>query len=449
MKRVFICLLFVCLLAAGGCCTPRQEAKVPKYIILFIGDGMSMPQRFAAEEFSRQMGYGKLAMNHFPNHAPTRSVSANSLTTDSAASGTAIACGSKTSNGRIGVDAKGKRLESVAELAKKKGYKVGIVSTMVINHATPAAFYGHRTSRNQYYELGIDLIDSNFDYFAGGAIKNSSNVFKGQKQDLFALARKKGYKTIDAKKDFMALKPGCGKVIFSASPGYMPADMETPATGVTLTDLTVKGLELLKNPKGFFLMVEGGCIDYYGHGNDAAGNIRETLALDKAVKAAVDFMKKHPEDTIIVITGDHETGGMTMGVAGGRFNPAALNGQKVTYKTFANMVKQARAQNKKMTFEDAKKLVTANFGLKFSGDAKKDPMVLNAAQIKALEDGFKKKRLWSAVRVVMAQKAGIGWTTSSHTGVPVLTTAAGVQSQLFSGYIENTEISSKLKSLIR
>ena len=449
MKKTFLFLvLFMALLVSAG-------EKLPKYIILFIGDGMSYPQRMIAEEYSVKMGMGKLAMNHLPFHATTRTSSANSIITDSAASGTAIACGVKTNNGMIGVDPGKKRLQSSAELARDKKWKVGIISTMVINHATPASFFGHRVSRQQYYDLGLDLIDSNFDFFAGGGIRQVQgkgkvkDLFK--RPDLYELARKKGYKTLNSKKEFMALKPGCGKVIYSAAPGYMIPDMDTPADGTTLADMTVKALELLKNPKGFFLMVEGGAIDSFGHGNAPRGNIGETLALDKAVKAALAFQKKHPEDTLIIVTADHETGGMTMGVAGTGYAmyPERLAHQKVSEGEFGKIVANELKKNPKLTFADARKLLTKYFGLKFTGDIKKDPMVVSKAQLQILADGFKKKRLHYAARTVMSQKAGIGWTTSGHTALPVLTTATGVQAQRFTGFIENTDISKKIKALIR
>ena len=448
MKKLLFAAFFLCALILNA------AEKLPKYIILFIGDGMATPQRMIAEEFSLKQGHGKLAINHLPFHATTRTVSTSSLVTDSAAAGTAIACGTKTANGRIGVDPKGKKLESVAELAKKKNYKVGIVSTMVINHATPASFYGHRTSRHQYYELGLDLINSNFDLFAGGGIRQVSGK-KAKKavpgEDLYALARKKGYLTIDKKKDFLALKPGCGKFIYAASPGYMPAAIDTPPEGTSLWELTAKSLELLKNPNGFFLMVEGGTIDVYGHANEAAANLHEVLALDKAVKAALEFQKKHPEETLIVITGDHETGGMTMGFAGSGYSMSTerLAFQKGTASKFKQILKETQAQKKGFAFADAKKLLSDFFGFKFASDNPKDPMLLSAQQIKLLEEGFKKGSLHNAAKVVMNQKAGIGWTTGSHTALPVLTTSTGVQAERFTGFIDNTDVAKKLKGLLR
>lgn len=445
MKNLFLFLaLLCCFFASAG-------EKLPKYIILLIGDGMTYPQRMVAEEFLRETKKSVLAMNHMPYHATTRSSSSNSLVTDSAASGTAIACGSKTANGRIGMDHTGKvKLESVAEFAARKGWKIGIVSTMVINHATPASFYGHRKSRQDYYELGLDLINSNFDYFAGGGIYQKSRNYKGAKRpDLYELARKKGYKTLKSRKDFLALKPGCGKVIYSAYPGYMPAVLDVPKSADYLAEMTVKGIELLKNPKGFFLMVEGGNIDSCGHANEAAANLHEVLALDKAVKAALDFARKHPADTLVIVTGDHETGGMSLGCAasGYAMYPARLAYHKCSARQFGSKIKALQKKNQNLSFEDVKKMLAADFGFDFKNP--KSAMALNRNQLKLLENGFKNKRIAGAVKTVANQKAGIGWTTGAHTALPVLTTSYGVQGARFTGFIENSDIANKLKEIIR
>ena len=452
MKKLFLFFALVCAVALSA------GEKLPKYIILFIGDGMSTPQRMMAEEFSRKTGKGELVINHFPFHASTRTVSTSSLVTDSAAAGTAIACGTKTANGRIGVTPDGRtRFESVAELAKKKNYKVGIVTTVTINHATPASFYGHRISRSQYYELGLDLVNSNFDYFAGGGVAFPAGkpAPKGAPlpnlPNIYDLAAKKGYKVLKDKKAFMALKPGSGKILYSGAPGRIPAAIDAGKEDITLAELTAKGLELLKNDKGFFLMVEGGTIDSYGHGNEAASNLREVLALDDAVKVAVKFMEKHPEDTLIVVTGDHETGGMSMGFAGSGYAMymERLALQKVSIGKFASLLKDARQAKKDFSYADAQKMITKYFGLQFTGDLKKEPMALSSEQKKALEAAFKKNRLPGALKTVMNQKAGIGWTTGAHTALPVLTTSTGVQAKRFSGFIDNTDIAKTLKSLLK
>ena len=194
-------------------------------------------------------------------------------------------------------------------------------------------------------------------------------------------------------------------------------------------------------------MVEGGSIDSFGHANEAAANLREVLALDEAVKVALEFQKKHPEETLIVITGDHETGGMTMGFAGSGYSMSTerLAFQKGTANRFKQILKAAKPKN----FAEAQKLLADFFGFKFTGDIKQDPMVLTPQQIKLLEEGFQKGILHQNAKIVINQKAGIGWTTGSHTALPVLTTSTGVQAQRFTGFIDNTDIAKKLKELIR
>ena len=145
-------------------------ADAPKYVFLFIGDGMAVTQRHAAEEFSKKIGRGPLAINSLPCKGLTTTRSANSLVTDSAAAATAIACGEKTKNYTIGRNAEGKNVYSSAVAAKEAGKKVGIISTVTLTHATPAGFYAHRAARGEMYGIAIDLVHSGFDFFAGGGL---------------------------------------------------------------------------------------------------------------------------------------------------------------------------------------------------------------------------------------------------------------------------------------
>ena len=203
-------------------------AAKPKSVILFIGDGMSTPQRMTANEFSVKCGRGNLAMNRLPQQATTRTCSSSSLVTDSAAAATAIACGEKTYNGAIGVDPQQKRLESVAEVAHKNGKSVGIVTTVTINHATPAGFYGHRAGRGEGYGLGLDLLASGFEYFAGGGLdQHDDKACASYSGDIYDLAKKEGYDFIRRDRAaFDALKPGAGKVWFVATEGAMPDSID-------------------------------------------------------------------------------------------------------------------------------------------------------------------------------------------------------------------------------
>ena len=436
------------------------RATPPKYVFLFIGDGMSTPQRMIADEFSRAKGEGQLVMNTLPVHATTRSCSANSLVTDSAAAATAIACGAKTNSGKVGVDPADRRLESVAEVAKKLGKKVGIVTSVTINHATPAGFYAHRSHRSQGYEIGLDLIDSGFDYFAGGGLGKVENNTKSKNYqgNIYELAAKRGYTVTSTREEFEKLRPGCGKVFARGCDGALPYEIDADGSIPTLAEFTRKGIELLDNPNGFFMMVEGGSIDWCGHANEAAGNLSEVLGLDRAVRVAMEFAKRHEGETLIIVTGDHETGGLTMGFAGTGYHlyMDRLALQKCTTGEFARRVRAARVKKPDLCFEDVKPMLEECYGFKFSGEG---PMVLTAAERKELEtvstpNGKSKykivvAKLSKTASIIMSHKAGIGWTSGAHTALPVLTTSWGKGAEEFSGFLDNTDIANKLKALLR
>ena len=448
------------------------SAAKPKNVVIFIGDGMAMPQRMTANEFSVKSGRGNLAMNAMPFQATTRTCSATSLVTDSAAAATAIACGSKTYNGGIGVDSKGRRIESCAETAKSTGRKVGIVTTVTIDHATPSGFYAHRKNRGESYAIGLDMIASGFDFFAGGGHSRPNDMknplYRG---DLRTLAEAAGYKVIrEDVAAFRSLKPGDGKVWYLAVPKTLPdaIDADKWRTLPSLAEITAKAIEMLSDEeRGFFLMVEGGRIDWSGHANDAATNLREVLALDDAVKVAIAFREKSP-DTLVVVTGDHETGGMTMGFAdaGYAFYMDRLTNQTCSAAAIVDFVRERSPK----TLDDFKPLLTEKFGFDFSTtDTKHNPMALSEGERNRLSnalahdlalyakgkrddekyDAVKITRFATEVKSIFSHKCGIGWTSGHHTALPVLTTAIGPGAEAFSGFIDNTQISSKLKDLVR
>ena len=231
-----------------------------------------------------------------------------------------------------------------------------------------------------------------------------------------------------------------------------------------------KAVELLEGPRGFFIMAEGGRIDWAGHANDAATNLRDVLALDEAVKVALGFLDRHPNETLVVVTGDHETGGLSMGFAatGYALYMDRLANQTMSVGNFEGKFSRRVNDGRIKTFDEAKELMTRAFGFKFEGDREKDPMVLSKEELadirkafdhdmefykaKVVEntkyDGERRYLLGGACRLVMSHKSGIGWSSGAHTAMPVLTTAKGVKADLFSGFIENTDISAKIKSLL-
>lgn len=448
----------------------------PKYVFLFIGDGMSTPQRMVAEEFSRAIGEGTLAMNALPFQATTRTCSADSLVTDSAAAATAIACGEKTNNHYSGVDPKGKPVYSCAVAAQEAGKKVGIVSTVTITHATPAGFYAHRKSRGDLYGIALDLANSGFDYFAGGGLDSrfddkTHSEYCGNAYDY---AAQKGYRIVKTRDEFLALQPSDGKILTRFRDGALDNAIDiTEVKDPSLDELVAKAIEMLDNEKGFFLMAEGGRVDWAGHANDAATNLREVLALDKAVKVALAFQEKHPEETLVVVTGDHETGGLSMGFAGTGYAifPERLSEQTMSVGTFESRVKKLFEKNPNLSFDEIKPLVSEAFGFKFKGpDVKNnDPMRLHSAEEKELRtafehdvafhkskveentkyDGEKRYLFGGACRIVMSHKCGLGWSSGAHTAMPVLTTAKGCCAEQFVGFIENTDIAKKIKAFYK
>ena len=457
---------FILTAAAFFAAVSASAAAAPKYVFLLIGDGMSVPQRMVAGEFSRKV-YGRtLAMNHMPFTAMTRTCSADSLITDSAAAATAIACGQKTNNHFSGVDPDGKPLESCAVLAKRAGKKVGIVTTVTITHATPAGFYAHRQSRGDIEGIAADLAASGFDLFAGGGLEVDRH-----KSQAYENAEKAGYRIVRKRDEFLALKPAEGaRILTRFTNGPLSAAIDRDAAVAekqpTLAELVTKSIELLDGEAGFFLMAEGGRIDWAGHSNDAATNLRDVLAFDEAVEVALDFQKRHPDETLVVVTGDHETGGLSMGFAGTGYSlyVERLAHQKMSVEKFGEGVQRFFAADLPRTFDDFKPLVEDAFGLKFAGE---DAMTLTVAEADSIRGAFdhdlafalarkagaeeqfageKRMTLPDVCRLTLAHKSGLGWSSGAHTAMPVMTTAIGVGAENFNGFIENTDIARILKS---
>ncbi len=452
-------------------------AKSPKYVFVFIGDGMSTPQRMVADEFSRESGRGPLAMNSLPYQSTTRTRAANALITDSAAAATAIACGEKANNCSLGVVPDGTRLESVAEVAHKKGMKVGIMTTVTIVHATPAGFYAHRKSRGEYYNIALDLLDSGFEFFAGGGVYDKYDDVKNPnyRGDIFDLARKAGYAVVTNKADFAALRPGCGKAWGVFNKFNLDFSIDRTGRHPSLADMVGKAVELLDGPQGFFIMAEGGRLDAAAHANDPATVVHEAVAMDDAVKVALAFAERHPDETLIVTTGDHETGGMAMGFVGTgyKFYVGLLAKQKCATDTFSDMIAERIGADASFKFDDAKALVTEYFGLVFDESAADTPekklLLLKPAEVDELRKAFqkdvefvaakktetrahdvKRRRQFAATaKRLLSNHAGVGWSSGAHTALPTMTTAGGCGAENFIGFLENYDIARKLKALLR
>jgi len=463
----------VCIVSAMA-----QAGEPPKYVFLFIGDGMGIPQRLAPEEYLSSLDpEGErvvLLMNQFPAYGVGTTNSTNSFIPDSASTATALATGVNTGNGLVGVDPDFNPVVTVAEKAKKKGMKVGIVSSVSIDHATPASFYAHQRSRNLYHEIDIELANSGFDYFGGGGLKDpEGKKSKNPLGNALEVAKENGYTIVSNKKDFMAITKDSGKVIAYndrlPDSQALPYGIDTRPTDVTLPEFTQKGIELLDNPDGFFMMVEGGKIDWACHANDATAAINDTLVFDQAIKVAYDFYQAHSEETLIIVTGDHECGGLSLGFAGTKYASTfeLLKKQTISFKAFtAEIMKEYKKTHAgKAKFEDMVPLMKEYFGFEVAGEG---PLVLKAYELEELRDAFIQSM--SDVKVeagtadyllyggydpfvvkmthLLNQKAGLAWTSYSHTAAPVAISATGVGSETFNGFYHLTDVAKKVMAIM-
>jgi alkaline phosphatase len=447
--------------------------KKAKYVFYFIGDGMGMPQINSAEIFkgtldgNDPMNRPKLNFSVFPNQGMQATYSNNTFITESAAAGTALATGHKTNNDVLGMDAtKTVKLKSMAEMAKEKGMKVGIVTSVSLDHATPGAFYAHESSRKNAYEIGTAMANSGFDYFAGGSLLKPTGA-KKDKTNVFDIAKQNGYKVVNTKEEITRLTPKDGKVIavnqVLAADEALPYDIDRANGDLNLADYTKKGIEMLDNPNGFFMMVEGGKIDWAAHANDAATTVRDVLAMEKAIDEALAFYAKHPDETLIVVTGDHETGGMTIGFAGTEYATFynKINKQSLSYEEFDKEIKAYRQNTGKdnASLNDWLPVLEEKFGLTNLTDYDKSRLsnALQASMIEPKErtkdeQGYLLYGTYEPFSVtvthILNQKAGIGWTTFAHTGVSIPVFAQGVGGESFIGSYDNTDVAKKIMSIM-
>ena len=436
-----------------------------KYVFLFIGDGMGLAQVVTTQAYlaslQNRIGLERLSFTAFPAVGLASTYANNQLITCSAAAGTALATGHKTNIGRISMDPEGKKpMKTIAEKAKEQDMKVGIITNVSIDHATPAVFYAHQPSRGMYFEIGMDLLKSNFDFFGGGGFLKPDGEVDGEKINIINEARDHGYNFISTLSEFKNLKSPSGKVIVvspaPAAEQSIPFTIDMSPDDLTLADLTGKAVELLDNEKGFFMMVESGKVDWACHENDAATAIQEVLALDKAVAKALEFYSAHPEETLIVVTADHETGGLALGNNDieDSTNLNVLKYQHISYIAFNEIVKKFRLEKSADPDADFDRVMMAirdDFGL----DHKLKAGMLTAPGKAELRKAFQESMnpnenrdaiygtsepLTVTLTHMLDTRAGLAWTSYSHTAISVPVYAIGAGCQLFSGYMDNTDI---------
>jgi len=295
------------LIFSGVLLWMMSAGAAPKNIIFLIGDGMG-PAQVTAAKYTQ----GTLQMERFPVGGFATTYSENKMVTDSAAAGTALATGHKTSNGTLAQSPSGTPFKTALEVAEEKGKSTGLVVTCAITHATPASFCSHVKKRGMQPQIAEQIAAQEIEVLFGGGLgyfipqAEEGSLRKDEKNVLATLKSKMPVITTQAEFDALGTP---NRVAGFFAKNALPKVSEGR---IELAAMTKKALEILaQNEKGFFLMVEGSQIDWAGHANDADYIISETLDFDKTVGVVLDFAAQHP-DTLVVVTADHETGGFVL-----------------------------------------------------------------------------------------------------------------------------------------
>ena len=504
----YISYLVTCFLTLAFLASSYAKARIDdfrpydgvKYCFFFIGDGMAAPQIHLTEAYLASLDeddavsggkkFSKLTMSKFPINGLQTSHALNSLITGSAAAGTALATGKKTNTQIIAMSPDATEpYTSIAEKAKNKGMKVGIVTTVPIDNATPAVFYSHTGHRYNSEDIISQLLDSGFDYFVGGGYQ----VYKWTREEYKDLTYEEIYELIkntaishgftyaDTQAEFEA----ASSPLLAITPERdryhgMPFSIDRKALGgpgekyegcLSLAEYTQKGIDLMKgHTEGFFMMVEGGKVDWACHMHDGRAAIEEVIDFDKAIQVAVDFANEHPRDTLIVVTGDHECGGMTLGYAATAYSTAyeILAKQKVSNEHFNSEIltayKTAHDPAPDNIDNDMWQLVLDYFGIDGSSLTESLDDDLTEFETALLEEAFDKtmtgintnldeenrilygdyEPFTVTLTSIINRKAGMSWTTYAHTAVPVPVMAYGKDAWRFNGYYDNTDVAKKI-----
>ena len=439
-----------------------------KYVFYFIGDGMGVNQVNAAETYIGAMegriGIKDLCFPSFPYSAFVNTQSATNGVTDSAAGGTALSTGHKTINGALGVlKDKTTAVSSIADWARESGAAVGITTSVSVDHATPAAFYAHVGSRGESYTIGTQLVNSGNDFYAGSDFVSAENPEKGG-PDLYVQAAEKGFTIARGYKDYQKKAKKADRMILLQSEEAskkdkhsIPYAIDRGKNDLSLSDITRAAINFLTKKQGekdgFFLMVEGGKIDWACHANDMCF-IHELIDMDNAVKVAYEFYQQHPDETLIVVTADHETGGVVLGRNKYELHLDVVGNQRMSIDRLGKELhKMHDTYREKYDWNVVRNYLAENFGFW-------NRVELSDKQTKRLEKAFeyiqkgkgesqeslyqKDDELAVAVKNIQAECALVGWQVTGHSNGYVPCFAIGVGAEQFHGRIDNTEICKRM-----
>lgn len=440
LKAAALALLALLVGVAPAGAAPRIAAtpvgSAPRNIIFLIGDGMGP----AAITLLREC-------QEIPTHLDSllvgvcRTYSADSRVTDSAAAVTALACGIKTKNTMIGLDPAGQPVANLLEGAQARGMATGLVATSRITHATPAGFAAHVPERARESDIAAQMLEHRVDVLLGGGrgffLPADAGGRRADGRNLLEEAGRAGYNVVDSRAEL--LKPLRAPLLGLFNRDHLTLEIDRdPKEEPSLVEMTRAALDVLKrDPDGFFVMIEGSRIDHAEHDNDAGDTVREMRAFDDAVGAAVAFARRDGQ-TLVVVTADHETGGLTIGrMRDGQsiyeFHPEVLNGVRASGWKMAHLLRAGAPLDSVMR-------VCA--GLDSLGE------VDRALVTQALAD-HGDGNLAHAVNEIVSRRALVGWTTYGHTGIDVGLYAFGPGAERFRGVLEDTDVAWRIAALAR
>ena len=420
--------------------TTEQEEARPRNVILMVSDGTGPATLTMARDFARaEWGQKRLALDSALTGS-TQTYATDSRVTDSAAGATAFSTGVKTYNGAIAVDTLKRPVATVLEAAEARGMATGLVVTSRLTHATPAAFAAHVPARSMEDEIARQMLGHRVEVLLGGGRRHfrpeADGGARADSLNLLDAVRAAGYAVATDRAGFDSVRTTPLLGLFAESHMNYEIDRD-PAVQPSLAEMTRKALDLLASnsdarQNGFFLLIEGSRIDHAGHANDAAAHVRETLAYDEAVAAALDFARRDGR-TLVVSTSDHETGGLSLGRDG-------------VYDWKPGVLARVKASQEAM-------LMRISDGAPLSAVLKEAAGIESLTVEKAVALGAATcaedaGALGAALSDIISRRAFVGWTTTGHTAVDVNLYAFGPGAGRFAGHFDNTHIGRAVADLL-
>lgn len=467
---VLFSIFFASLIMLNAC----KEEKLAKYVFLFVGDGASYSQKHLTELNSAE----RLFSNTLPVQGFITTAAADSNIADTAAAASALSTGTLVPNGAVSMLSEGEEeLPLITSLAGQNGYNVGIITDMSLDGSVPAAFYARSLKKQNYYDIAVQLKNSRVSLAVGGAFKRPKSF---KKEDLETVLRQSGFKQISSVKESEKLPSGKVVAAMKSIPFAIDATQDSP----TLSLFVKKALEKFGTEKGFFLVVSGSKINEAAEMHDTAAMMKQIRAFDEALKAAYAFYEQHPDETLIVVTGTSETGGLSLGAdKAEKLDVSVFEHQKISADAFKSAINRFRRRRQTgATLEDFMPQIEKNFGLRIlSREAKKElrekakagdeeaakalMMEISSSELSFLRDAFRYSMMDSSKRPkteaylnkygsydplqvapvqILAQRAGIEYTTFGQTAMPLPVSVVGNGAYFFTGSYPQTELFGKI-----